>query len=196
MEEVNDMDEHMEIERRFLVDGREEKPWRLHSDVFQIEQHYTVGDWLNVQDLALMFEDEVFTKITPVERDHLASTDTWTTRLRRRNEQYIMTYKARISDDTSLELEWSVEVHMAQRLLAKGPFPSVEKTRYVLAGSDGLTWEIDEFEGGLAGLVLAEVELSSSTQDVALPSWVGQEITGLRSWSNRALAETLASRGN
>lgn len=191
---MNDVDKHMEIERRFLVDGREEKPWRLHSDVFQIEQHYTVGDWLNVQDLALMFEDEVFTKVTPVERDHLASTDTWTTRLRRRNQHYILTYKARISDDTSLELEWNIEVHMAQRLLAKGPFPSVEKTRYVLAGSDGLTWEIDEFEGPLAGLVLAEVELSSSNQAVALPPWVGQEITGLRSWSNRALAETLASR--
>ena len=66
------MDEHMEIERRFLVDGREEKPWRQHSDAFQIEQYYTVGDWLNVQDFALMFEDEVFTKVTPVERDHLA----------------------------------------------------------------------------------------------------------------------------
>ena len=196
MEEVNDMDKHMEIERRFLVDGREEKPWRQHSNVFQIEQYYTVGDWLNVNDLTLMFEDEVFTDITPTEREHLTSTASWTTRLRRRNEQYILTYKARISDDTSLELEWSVEEGMAQRLLSKGPFPSVEKTRYVLAGSDGLTWEIDEFEGALAGLVLAEVELSSSSQVVTLPPWVGQEITGLRSWSNRALAETLASRGN
>ncbi len=193
---MNDMDEHMEIERRFLVDGREEKPWRQHSDVFEIEQHYTVGDWLNVQGLMLMFEGDVFTDITPTERDHLASTASWTTRLRRRNGQFILTYKARISDDTSLELEWSVEEGMAQRLLAKGPFPSVEKTRYVFRGSDGLSWEIDEFEGALAGLVLAEVELSSSSQAVALPPWVGQEITGLRSWSNRALAETLASRGN
>ena len=188
------MDDHMEIERRFLVDGREKKPWRQHSDVSQIEQHYTVGDWLNVQDLTLMFEGEVFTDITSTERDHLASTTAWTTRLRRRDQQYILTYKARVSDDTSLELEWYIEDHMAQRLLEKGPFPSVEKTRYVLTGSDGLTWEIDEFEGALAGLVLAEVELSSSTQAVALPPWVGQEITGLRSWSNRALAETLASR--
>jgi adenylate cyclase len=188
------MDEHMEIERRFLVDGREEKPWRQHSDVVQIEQHYTVGDWLSVNDLTLMFEDEVFAEITPTERDHLASTDSWTTRLRRRNQQYILTYKARVSDDTALELEWRVEEGMAQRLLAKGPFPSLEKTRYVLTGADGLTWEVDEFEGTLAGLVLAEVELTSSTQAVALPPWVGQEITGLRSWSNRALAETLASR--
>ncbi len=191
---MNNLNQHMEIERRFLVDGREEKPWRQTSEIFHIEQHYTVGGWLNVRDLTLMFEDEVFTNITPVERDHLASTASWTARLRRRNQRYILTYKARVSDDTSLELEWGVEDDMAERLLAKGPFPSVKKTRYVLTGADGLTWEIDEFEGALAGLVLAEVELSSSTQAVVLPPWVGQEITGLRSWSNRALAETLASR--
>ena len=98
------MDEYMEIERRFLVDGREEKPWRQHSDVFQIEQYYTVGDWLSVNELTLMFEGDVFTDITPTERDHLASTASWTTRLRRRNGQFILTYKARISDDTSSSL--------------------------------------------------------------------------------------------
>ena len=187
------MNEHMEIERRFLVDGREEKPWRQTADVFHIEQHYTVGNWLSTQNLTLVFEGDVVTSLTSMERDHLGSTSSWTTRLRRRNEQYILTYKARVSDDTALELEWSVEESMARRLLDKGPFPSVEKTRYVVTGADGLAWEVDEFEGALAGLVLAEVELSSSDQAVALPSWVGQEITGLRSWSNRALAETLAS---
>ena len=188
------MSEHMEIERRFLVDARGDKPWRSASETFQIEQHYTVGDLLRAEELVLLFEGDVVTSLTSMERDHLGSTSSWTTRLRRRNEQYILTYKARVSDDTSLELEWSVEESMARRLLAKGPFPSVEKTRYVVTGSDGLAWEVDEFEGALAGLVLAEVELTSSDQAVTLPSWVGQEITGLRSWSNRALAETLASR--
>ena len=188
------MKEHLEIERRFLVDGRDVKPWRKTSNISHIEQHYTVGDFLSTEGLALVFEGEVVTGITPTERDHLDSTDDWTTRLRRRNEEYILTYKAKVSDDTSLELEWRVEEGMARLLLAKGPFPSVEKTRYVLTGSDGLTWEIDEFEGALAGLVLAEVELSSSDQAVTLPPWVGQEITGLRSWSNRSLAETLASQ--
>lgn len=91
------------------------------------------------------------------------------------------------------ELEWSLEGEAAQALLGHGPFPSVEKTRYVWVGDDDTVWEIDEFEGGLAGLVLAEVELERADQDVALPDWLGQEITGLSSWSNRALAETLAS---
>ena len=60
-----------------------------------------------------------------------------------------------------------------------------------MTGADGLVWEIDEFEEGLAGLILAEVELSSEQQAVELPSWIGIELTGLRNWSNAALADTL-----
>jgi CYTH domain-containing protein len=43
----------------------------------------------------------------------------------------------------------------------------------------------------LAGLILAEVELSSELQAVELPSWIGIELTGLKNWSNAALADTL-----
>jgi adenylate cyclase len=60
-----------------------------------------------------------------------------------------------------------------------------------VTGTDGLVWEIDEFEGALAGLILAEVELSSEQQVVELPTWIGIELTGLRNWSNAALADTL-----
>ncbi|MEC8168676.1 MAG: CYTH domain-containing protein [Candidatus Thermoplasmatota archaeon] len=190
------MDEHVEIERRFLVDARGDKPWRVNAAISQIEQYYTVGELLSIEDGTLLHEGETVAALTEAEESHLASTPLWTTRLRRRDGVYILTYKARVSDDTSLELEWRVKEQTALRILSNGPFPSVEKTRYVVNGPDGLTWEVDEFEGALAGLVLAEVELTSSEQSVALPSWVGHEITGLRSWSNRALAETLASRNN
>ena len=48
-------------------------------------------------------------------------------------------------------------------------------------------WEVDEFEGDLAGLILAEVELEASDESVDIPPWAGQEITGLPSWSNAPL---------
>ena len=54
-----------------------------------------------------------------------------------------------------------------------------------------MIWEVDEFEGGLAGLILAEVELVDENQEVNLPHWLGMELTGLASWSNAALAKTL-----
>ena len=34
------MDEHVEIERRFLVDARGDKPWRVNAATSQIEQYY------------------------------------------------------------------------------------------------------------------------------------------------------------
>ena len=188
------MDEHTEIERRFLVDAREEKPWRNGSDRFAIEQHYNVGALLHVHEQALYLNEVHVANLTVGELELLMAVDSWTTRLRKRNEDYVMTYKSRIADDTAYELEWGVSPEVAHRILDNGPFPFVEKIRYLVQGSDGLVWEVDEFEGALAGLVLAEVELPSSQTEVVLPSWVGQEITGLRSWSNRALAETLSNQ--
>lgn len=188
------MDDHLEIERRFLVDGREEKPWREGSEVLLIEQHYNVAKYLEMRAGALWYNDTNFAALTQSEIELLGKNIAWTTRLRKRNQTYVLTYKSRISNDTAFELEWVVEEEDALALLASGPFPSIEKTRYVLTGSDGMVWEVDEFEGGLAGLILAEVELPSSQTEVVLPPWAGQEITGLASWSNHALAETLALR--
>ena len=184
--------ENMEIERRFIVDAREEKPWRVAGEAVSIEQHYGVGEWLAVGDNALTHKGRVVAAVSEQQRRHLDEVSDWTTRLRRKNATYILTYKSRLTKDTSLELEWTVSSEMAKRLLENGPFPSVRKTRYVVTRPDGFIWEVDEFEGALAGLVLAEVELQSSDQLVTMPEWIGHEITGLGSWSNRALAETLA----
>ena len=183
--------EFQEIERRFLVDGREGKPWRTGSTVFAIEQHYGVGDHLSHQPGGLFADGQRIVTVAPEEEDVLTGQSDWTTRLRKRNEEWWLTYKCRISHDTAFELEWPLSAERAYLLLTKGPYPFVEKTRYAWVGEDGTLWEIDEFEGSLAGLVLAEVELNASTTEVELPPWIGHEITGLPSWSNRALAETL-----
>ena len=91
-------------------------------------------------------------------------------------------------------MEWEIESSLAENIAASNDFPHVEKVRFCCAGEDGLVWEVDEFEGGLAGLILAEVELENETQEVVLPKWLGMELTGLHSWSNAALAQTLAKK--
>jgi adenylate cyclase len=55
--------------------------------------------------------------------------------------------------------------------------PLIEKKRYKV-GFSGLTWEIDEFFGENAGLIVAEVELKSEDQAFKKPDWVGDEVTG------------------
>ena len=51
-----------------------------------------------------------------------------------------------------------------------------------------MLWEVDEFEGMLGGLIIAEVELENIEQEVELPPWLGLEITYLKGWSNSALS--------
>jgi adenylate cyclase len=65
----------------------------------------------------------------------------------------------------------------------------VVKTRY-LVPIDGLTAEVDEYEGALEGLRTAEVEFDSEAASVAFspPDWLGREVTGDARYANRTLA--------
>lgn len=63
----------------------------------------------------------------------------------------------------------------------------IEKTRHPITWN-GLDWVIDEFEGGLKGLLLAEIELYYADQDIDVPAWAGREVTGLAHYSNEQLS--------
>jgi adenylate cyclase len=54
---------------------------------------------------------------------------------------------------------------------------------------EGVLWEVDEFEGENAGLVLAEVELEHPSQPVGLPEWVGEEVTADQRYRNSQLVD-------
>ena len=71
--------------------------------------------------------------------------------------------------------------------------PLIEKTRYRI-DYQGLVWEIDEFEGENAGLVIAEVELESVDQEIAFPAWIGQEVTTEPRYYNASLIANPFSR--
>ncbi len=54
--------------------------------------------------------------------------------------------------------------------------PLIEKVRYFVNRGRHV-WEIDEFEGDNAGLVVAEIELEHPDEKFEKPDWVGEEIT-------------------
>jgi len=75
------------------------------------------------------------------------------------------------------EYEYAIPLSDAHELLnslcAK---PLIEKTRHFVT-HQGKLWEIDEFHGDNAGLIVAEVELASEDEHVDLPDWVDQEVS-------------------
>jgi CYTH domain-containing protein len=86
------------------------------------------------------------------------------------------------------EYEYPIPPGDAEAMLATlCPPPIIDKTRHRLA-LDGLTWEIDEFAGHLAGLTLAEIELASPDQRFARPAWLGPEVTTDPRYQNAALS--------
>jgi adenylate cyclase len=71
--------------------------------------------------------------------------------------------------------------------------PLLEKTRTRIPIGD-LVWEVDEFAGENAGLIMAEVELQSSDQEITPPPWTGREVTGDVRFYNSHLSQNPFSR--
>ena len=180
-----------EIERRFLVDGRDDKPWRECHSKINIKQIYLDSAAVEINQQSIAYSGFELAKITPEEYGILVGENNWTSRIRMADEDIILTMKGKRLHASATELEWKINSMLSIQNLEQ--LPHVVKTRYNKLGNDGLLWEIDEFEGSLAGLILAEVELESQDQVVEIPSWVGMELTGLGNWSNAALAKTLAN---
>lgn len=87
------------------------------------------------------------------------------------------------------EYEYPIPVQEAGELLGLCSGALIEKTRYrVPSGSH--VWEVDEFQGDNAGLVLAEIELDAADESFDLPAWAGREVTDDRRFYNAALTRT------
>lgn len=85
------------------------------------------------------------------------------------------------------EFDYPVPVDDARQLLELCVGGRVGKQRhYVRHG--GHLWEIDEFEGDNAGLVVAEIELDAVDAQFPRPDWLGAEVTDLPRYYNLALA--------
>ncbi|MDB0057800.1 adenylate cyclase, partial [Schleiferiaceae bacterium] len=65
--------------------------------------------------------------------------------------------------------------------------PAIEKKRYIVPNG-AHDWEVDVFEGVNEGLVVAEIELGSEDEAFEKPSWLGNEVSGDRKYSNSALS--------
>ena len=180
-----------EIERRFLVDGRGDKPWRECDSKINIKQYYLDSAALEINQQSIAYTGFELVKITPEEYGILVGEDNWVSRIRIADQNIILTMKGKRLHASATELEWKINSLPSMQNFEQ--LSHVIKTRYNKLGSDGLLWEIDEFEGSLAGLILAEVELESQDQVVEIPTWIGMELTGLGNWSNAALASTLAN---
>ena len=65
----------------------------------------------------------------------------------------------------------------------------IEKVRSFI-NYEGRLWEVDEFGGRNAPLVMAEVELESEEDVVLVPEWIGEEVSDDFRYYNLSLIDT------
>lgn len=104
-----------------------------------------------------------------------------------------LTVKIRTGPLEREEFEYDLPYCEALRLMGHRIGVVLEKNRYDVI-FQGHSWEVDVYEGVHHGLVVAEIELRDAKDTFPQPIWLGREITGERSYSNRILAMTQSDK--
>ena len=114
-------------------------------------------------------------------------------RVRIAGDQAFLNLKSRELGHTRQEFDYPIPVADAEALLALCVGGRIDKLRHYVEHA-GHTWEVDEFFGDNAGLVVAELELASADEAFGRPAWLGREVTDEPRFYNLALAERPYSR--
>ncbi len=144
---------------------------------------------------------------TEIERKFLVKGDAWrqhspalyrqgylnsdkhrTVRVRVVGDTGLLTVKGLTQGVTRQEFEYEIPVADASELLVLCEQPLIEKYRHLVEHGQH-RWEIDEFLGDNAGLVVAEIELENAEEAFDRPSWLGSEISHEPKYYNSALCE-------
>ncbi len=119
-------------------------------------------------------------------------------RIRKSNDNYILTYKSRIGmierpDEIALtceEVELALTKESYEHLKEKKDGNIIYKTRYLIPLEGGLTAELDVFHKQLEGLQFVEVEFSNEEEagKFKLPDWFGKDVSFDKRYKNNYLA--------
>lgn len=120
-------------------------------------------------------------------------------RIRKSNEDFILTYKSRFGFDENRkesakvcnETEVALTRESYEHLKTKIDWNMIEKTRYLIPVNEKHTAELDVFRGRLEGLFFAEVEFESEEEAEVFipPEWFGEEVTHDERYLNKNLAK-------
>lgn len=110
-------------------------------------------------------------------------------RVRLAGEQALLNIKGATLGVRRREYEYSIPLADAQEMLAElCQGAPIEKIRHYVPFGRHL-WEIDEFFGANAGLIVAEIELADPDEDFERPPWLGREVSDDPRFYNVRLVE-------
>ena len=120
-----------------------------------------------------------------------------TIRIRKSNEDYILTYKSKLgmekADDAAARVCEEVELPLTKKayehLKEKADGRVISKTRYLIPIENNRKIELDVFHGYLEGLMFAEVEFATEEEAAAyvMPVWFSEDVTFDHRYSNAVM---------
>ena len=129
------------------------------------------------------------TRALRMRQGYLTRAERCSIRVRVTGDEARLNIKSAVIGRERQEFDWPIAPADAAVILADLCLgPPIEKVRHVVPHA-GHIWEVDEFEGANAGLVVAEIELKRSDEVFEAPPWLGREVTDERRYYNQALVE-------
>ena len=127
------------------------------------------------------------TKQVFIEQGYLTkSFDDWIIRIRFSDNDFKIAFKKHIKSFTNFEFEYSIPRKDGQVIMSNLS-NTLKKERFYLE-VEKKSWIVDCFKEKNYPLEIAEIELSNENENLSLPSFISQEITGLKYFSNFSLA--------
>jgi len=120
---------------------------------------------------------------------YLATTETVSIRIRQEGDEAFLNLKSATLGISRDEYEFPLPVAGAQEVLERFcAGRCIQKTRHYVHNGQHL-WEIDEFTGANAGLLVAEIELDTEDEAFERPLWLGREVSHERRYYNVCLVD-------
>jgi CYTH domain-containing protein len=120
---------------------------------------------------------------------YLSTAKERTVRVRVDGDRGSLTVKGITVGASRTEFDYQVPLADAQTMLDQlCEQPIIEKRRHVVEFA-GKRWEIDEFKGVNAGLIVAEIELEQADEQFDRPPWIGDEVTDEPRYFNSNLVD-------
>ena len=133
------------------------------------------------------FKHEAYSK-SHIQQGYICSERGRTVRVRIRDERAYLTIKGPSMNGglSRYEFEREIPLDDGRQMMQLCESGIIDKTRW-LVKSGNHTFEVDEFHGENAGLVVAEVELHHEDELFEKPHFIGKEVTGDRRYYNSQL---------
>ena len=133
------------------------------------------------------FKHEAFSK-SHIQQGYICSERGRTVRVRIRDERAYLTIKGPSMNGglSRYEFEREIPLDDGRQMMQLCESGIIDKTRWLVKSGNHI-FEVDEFHGENAGLVVAEVELHHEDEPFEKPHFIGKEVTGDRRYYNSQL---------